>query len=112
MSRCPVCGQVHTHALSSQRAKLILHLGSYGAVEDPLLLPDDSVVDEEAVWVASHGERLIRMTRPERALAATAIFERGGTAHDVCVYLGLPRTVDVDWNAPSTTARHIRLSIE
>lgn len=57
---------------------------------DPWLLADDGIVDHTAIWVASHGQRPVRLTRHERELAGMAIILRGGSAAAVISYLRLP----------------------
>ncbi len=96
MTSCPFCRRTH----DSSQAKVVLYLASHNVDQDPWLLPDDAVVDDEAVWVASRGERLVKMTRTERLLAATQIIEAGGTVHEVCTYLALPRDLTVDEDGP------------
>jgi len=46
---------------------------------DAWMLPDDGIIDRVAVEIAAKGERRVRLTAPERRVAAEIILARGGT---------------------------------
>lgn len=93
--RCVRCQALNANERANQRAKdkaveiLDRHTYSGCAEHDPWLLPDDEVTDLQAVSVAVHGERAVRLTRKERLLAARQILAYGGSEHMVVIRLTL-----------------------
>ena len=57
--------------------------------DDAWLLPPDDVTDLQAVSLAVHGERAVRLTYQERLLAARQILAYGGTEYEVVMRLNL-----------------------
>ena len=57
--------------------------------DDAWLLPPDEVTDLQAVSLAVHGERAVRLTYQERLLAARQILAYGGTEYEVVMRLTL-----------------------
>ena len=51
------------------------------------LLPDDGIIDPVAVEIAAAGTRRVRLTGPERRVAAALILARGGTVNDIAARL-------------------------
>jgi hypothetical protein len=53
-----------------------------------MLLPDDGLIDEVAVSIAVSGARRVRLTPPERDLAARAMIARGADLAELAAHLG------------------------
>jgi hypothetical protein len=56
------------------------------------LLPEDGIVDEIAIEVATRGARPVALTPAERRLAAGHILARGGTPFQICRRLRISYT--------------------
>jgi hypothetical protein len=53
-----------------------------------MLLPDDGLIDELAVSIAVSGARRVRLTPPERDLAARIMVARGADFAELAAHLG------------------------
>ena len=53
-----------------------------------MLLPDDGLIDEVAVSIAVSGARRVRLTPPERDLAARLMIARGADVAELAAHLG------------------------
>lgn len=53
-----------------------------------MLLPDDGLIDELAVSIAVSGTRRVRLTPPERDLAARIMIGRGADLAELAAHLG------------------------
>jgi hypothetical protein len=53
-----------------------------------MLLPDDGLIDEVAVRLAVTGARRVRLTPPERDLAARLMVARGADLAELAAHLG------------------------
>ncbi len=51
------------------------------------LLPDDGIIDQVAVDIAAAGTRPVRLTEPERRLAAAKILAARGNSRDIAARL-------------------------
>lgn len=51
---------------------------------NPLLIPDDGIVDDVAIELAVRGRRPVALTRLERSVAAALILATGGSTGDLC----------------------------
>lgn len=92
--RCLRCQAKHSQAEARRRmtalAREVIELATGDADQDLWLLPDDGLIDQQAVRVAASGERPVMLTWRERERAGAVILARGGTPQEVCKRLSLP----------------------